>query len=209
MKIRVAFVFLMLFIAIVFFVFYLKDYFFIQSDIDHLSQRNITQQQVINLFNDNSIELFDFQGSPSNRSQLDKLTHEAQITRIFHFWASWCDPCAVELPELISFVKKENQKKQSGQEFGRDSEGFVRRAGKNTSGLQVYLISVDSEAEGLNKFAKIYPGILSSDFIQVWDKNNVLSNRLSVDKLPMSIFLFSDGKIEIRDGVVNWKNLQL
>lgn len=185
MKLRVALVFLVLFIASVFVVFYIKDYFFIQTNVDQVRKQSLTAHDVVSAINDKSIELYDYQEKTLNREMIYKLTHETEVTKVFHFWASWCDPCAQELPELIDY------------------------AAKNVSKVQIYLVSLDGDAEGVRKFSKVFPEILSQKFIQVWDKNNELARRYGVDKLPMSIFVFSDGRIEIRDGVVSWKTLSL
>lgn len=220
MKLRMALVFIVLFIASVFVVFYLKDYFFIQNNVDHTTKQSLTSQIVIETFNDKSIELFDYQTKPLNRELIFSLTHEKAVTKVFHFWASWCDPCALELPELISYAKMVNQDKSSARKTKANlgpSEAYAASsfaggdvpANDASEKVQIYLISLDSDDEGLNKFAKIFPEILSKHFIQVWDKENALTNRFGVDKLPMTIFVFPDGKLEIHEGVVNWKNLVL
>lgn len=170
--------------------------------------------------NDKSIELYDYQDKVLDRNLIYNLTNQKEVTKVFHFWASWCDPCALELPELISYAKKVN----SGVSVGTGSNVKVIPSGVNSTMsvgstvdganaaskvVQIYLVSLDSDVEGLNKFTKIFPEILSKNFIQVWDKNNALSGRYRVDKLPMTIIVFPDGKMEIHEGVVSWKNLPL
>ncbi len=216
-----AFVFLVLFVASVFVVFYLKDYFFIQSHVDLSGKQSLTSLKVIEAINDTSIELYDYHGKSLNRDVIYGLTNQKEVTKVFHFWASWCDPCAIELPELISYAKKINATQDSGailnapkgdsvtSEYVSDQSASPVNGASAKSSSQIYLISLDSEVDGLNKFAKIFPEILSKNFIQVWDKSNALSSRYSVDKLPMTIFVFPDGKLEIHEGVVNWKNLPL
>ena len=191
MKTRLAFVFLVLFIASVFAIFYFKNYFFIQTHENSFQKQNLSIQMVIDVIRDKSIDLYDYEGKLLERNRIDRLTDEKNVARVFHFWASWCDPCAIELPELISYAKK-NHSDQSR---------------KNPA--QIFLISVDSEFEGLNKFTQIFPEILSQHFIQMWDKNNAVSRRFGVGKLPMTIFLFPNGKMEVHEGVVSWKNLNL
>lgn len=220
MKLRIALVFIVLFVASVFVVFYLKDYFFIQTNVDHTKKQSLTSQVVIDAINDKSIELFDYQDKPLNRDHIFKLTNQKEVTKVFHFWASWCDPCALELPELISYAKKINQDKATPAMVGGSAGSSKANAGGLVDGssssivgsgqkVQIYLVSLDSDIEGLNKFTKIFPEILSQNFIQVWDKNNALTSRYGVDKLPMTIFVFPDGKMEIHEGVVKWKNLSL
>ncbi len=191
MKIRLAFLFLLIFIASIFAVFYFKNYFFIQTPENYTEKQKLSAQIVIDVIRDKSIQLYDYQGKLFERSRINRLTEEKNITRVFHFWASWCDPCAIELPELISYAKKIEVEKT------RDR------------GVQIYLVSVDSEIDGLNKFTQIFPEILSNHFIQIWDRNNTLSRRFGVDKLPMTIFILPNGKLEIHEGVVSWKNLNL
>jgi len=175
---------------------------------------------VLETINDKSIELFDYQDKPLNRDLIYKLTNEKEVTKVFHFWASWCDPCAIELPELISYAKKISQDKASKNTSGgvkglseansaELSKDVANASGASGGNVQIYLVSLDSDFEGLSKFTKIFPEIASKDFIQVWDKNNSLSARYGVDKLPMTVFIFPDGRIEIHEGVVSWKNLSL
>ena len=221
MKIRMALIFLVLFVASVFVVFYLKDYFFIRTHVDQSGKQNLTSLKVIEVLNDNSVELYDYQGKALDRDIMARLVNEKEVTKVFHFWASWCDPCAIELPELISYAKKINEGlslesalKASKGDSGasnrpRDQSVSIKDDASEKSRVQIYLISIDSEADGLHKFAKIFPEINSKNFIQVWDKNNLLSNRYGVDKLPMPIFVFPSGKLEIHEGVVNWKKLSL
>lgn len=191
MKTRLAFIFLLLFIASAFAVFYFKNYFFIQTSENFAQKQELSSQLVINVIRDKSIELYDYEGKLLERSRIDRLTEEKNVTRVFHFWASWCDPCAIELPELISYAKKNHSDKS------------------RENPVQIYLVSVDSEFEGLKKFTQIFPEILSNHFIQLWDKNNVVSRRFGVGKLPMTIFTLPNGKMEIHEGVVSWKNLAL
>ncbi|MBC7457867.1 MAG: hypothetical protein H7235_06285 [Bdellovibrionaceae bacterium] len=220
MKLKLALVFFLLFIASVFVVFYLKDYFFIQTNVDHTKKQSMSSQFVIDVINDQSIKLYDYQSKPLDREMIYKLTHEVEVTKVFHFWASWCDPCALELPELISYAKKLNQGKPSSSASndptghseatnGLSEKTVTTAAIVSGQKVQIYLVSLDSDVEGLNKFSKIFSEILSNHFVQVWDKENTLTHRFGVDKLPMTIFIFPDGKMELREGVVNWKNLSL
>jgi thiol-disulfide isomerase/thioredoxin len=220
MKLRIALVFLVLFVASVFVVFYLKDYFFIQTNVDHANKQSLTSHAVVEAMNDKSIELYDYQGKALDRNFIYRLTHLKEATKVFHFWASWCDPCALELPELISYAIKINR----GQSAGLNSNVTAGLSGASSLGgaiesgtelntpvksVQIFLISLDNDAEGLNKFTKVFPEILSKNFIQLWDKSNALSNRYGVSKLPMTIIVFPDGKMEIHEGVVSWKSLSL
>lgn len=204
---RMAVIFFILLAASIFLVFSLKDYFFLQQDTKIIQKKDLVGQTILDSFNDKSIQLFDFKGNSVNPEQINREIKNKDVTRVFHFWASWCDPCAVELPELIKFAKKMNAGAPLVRNFKWRGDPNNSFSEASKSELQIYLISLDNDYDGLSKFTKIFPEILSKQFVQIWDKNNSLSGRFYIDKLPKTIFVYPDEKIKIHDGIVNWKQL--
>jgi thiol-disulfide isomerase/thioredoxin len=85
---------------------------------------------------------------------------------IVDFWASWCEPCKVELPALDKLHKKYKGK------------------------LTVIGVNVDENLNEARAFLKDHP----VGFDLVYDKGMENSNKLSIQKMPTS-FILSDGKI--------------
>ncbi len=88
---------------------------------------------------------------------------------IVNFWASWCPPCAEELPSLLKLVRKFEGK------------------------ILVLAISEDESLEKMTAFLKNY-GQLPSSFVVVWDKNAEYKKKFKVDKLPES-WIFDNQRI--------------
>lgn len=108
---------------------------------------------------------------------------------IVHFWASWCSPCVNEIPELIKYAKKNQQKSEN----------------KKT----IVVVSLDEDKENLVKFLKSFPELDTELFIRVWDNKNMLAKLVNADRLPMTVIL-DNNRLEpvIIRGEADWKNLE-
>ena len=86
---------------------------------------------------------------------------------IVDFWASWCEPCKIELPALNALHKKYKKK-----------------------GLVVIGINVDDDINEAKSFLKEH-GV---SFPLVYDKDKKMVNTLEISTMPTS-YILSDGKI--------------
>lgn len=97
-----------------------------------------------------------------------------------NFWASWCDPCHMEMPDVVRFAE-ENQ------------DDFI-----------VVSINVAETLKEVEPFVKQY-GI---DFPVLLDTTGELSEQYQVLGLPTTFFLHSDGTIASKHvGVLTWAQL--
>lgn len=85
---------------------------------------------------------------------------------IVDFWASWCEPCKVELPALNKLFKKYKGK------------------------VVVIGVNVDDNLNDAKTFLKDHP----VDFELVHDKGQKNATELGIEKMPTS-FILANGKI--------------
>lgn len=104
---------------------------------------------------------------------------------IVHLWASWCEPCVNEIPELMEFAHKNPDVK------------FVT-------------VSLDETPEEITKFLKSFPKFDSPSYIRIWDDGGAMSKFINADRLPMSVIVRRDQELpQIVRSVVDWKNFEL
>jgi thiol-disulfide isomerase/thioredoxin len=84
------------------------------------------------------------------------------------FWATWCEPCRDELPELARLQKKYSREK------------FV-----------VIAINVDNEAETARAFLQKY----NIELFAVWDRNKSVVSRYDVQRMPSCYLIDANGKV--------------
>lgn len=85
---------------------------------------------------------------------------------IVDFWASWCEPCKIELPALNKLHKKYKGK------------------------LTVIGVNVDDDVSAAKSFLKDHP----VGFDLVYDKGQKNAGSLGIEKMPTS-FILQNGKI--------------
>lgn len=99
---------------------------------------------------------------------------------VVNFWASWCPPCAEELPSLLKLVRK--------------FEGKVL----------ILAISEDEDLEKMNSFLLQY-GKLPPSFAVVWDKDAQYKKLFKADKLPESWIFDKDRRLNKKvNGYEDW-----
>ncbi len=155
-----------------------------------------TAEVALERFQNSLPELSNYDGGAINVDKAEALLKDKNVIRVFHFWASWCDPCLNELPDFFKFVERSKTSLKSVIRPSHDGEA---------QSAQFILVSLDFDQEGIDKFSQIFPKLKSTDFFQVWDKNNFLSKALGVNKLPMTLVVYPDGRAVSYEGVLDWK----
>jgi len=97
------------------------------------------------------------------------------------FWATWCGPCRVELPNVIDTYKKHH------------SEGF-----------EIIGVSLDSKRDALESFLKDHADMVWSQFFDGdgsdepnWKSK--LAVKYGVESIPFAVLIGADGKIIGKD----------
>ena len=91
---------------------------------------------------------------------------------IYDFWASWCEPCKIELPALNKMYKK-----------------------YKAQGLVVIGINMDEKPDDARAFLKEHPITVP---LLADGKAQVLAKQLEIDKMPTSFIVGKDGKVAER-----------
>jgi thiol-disulfide isomerase/thioredoxin len=165
--------------------FYLKNYMMLSEGqkkdktVENYSFESVFQSsEIFYDYNNNQIEKSAFINS-------DKVS-----VTIIHFWASWCEPCITEIPELLSFVSQSSNNEENNY-------------------LKFIIVSLDENQDDLVRFLKNFPQLNQDPIIRIWDNSNVLSKKFSIDKLPGTIFWYKNGEVKKVHGIVDWKSTQL
>lgn len=176
-------------------VFYLKNYYFYTTTAEKIEDTQVTIDQTIGLISEEREKFQTYEGKVISAERLPLMPDTTKTDKlILHFWASWCDPCINEIPELIAYLKR---------------HGDAIRAGS----IKVVLVSVDYEVEAIEKFLKSFPDLNAPVYLQLWDPEGYLQKSFNIDRLPATIIVHKnpiDGKqklVERYMAVVNWKQM--
>ncbi len=90
---------------------------------------------------------------------------------LINFWATWCAPCRVEMPELVKAYEAHRQ-----------------------HGLVILAVNVRESAQQVQPFVDEF----GMDFPVVLDLDGEISRQYQVRNLPSSIFVGRDGLISVR-----------
>lgn len=91
---------------------------------------------------------------------------------LVHFWASWCPPCVVEFPDLVTLAKTHPD-------------------------ITVLAFSSDKSVESMNRFLTKYAADLPDNFIVIDDSDNrVTQGKFSVFALPETYVFTKDGVLQ-------------
>lgn len=125
------------------------------------------------------ISLAGFSAPKLDGSKLD-INAATEPVLIVNFWASWCPPCADELPSLLKLT--------------RTLGGQVR----------VIALSQDEDEKKMRDFLSKF-GELPKGFEVAWDRDGSLAKKLGVAKLPESFILDRDRKLVKKiEGYDDW-----
>jgi len=122
-----------------------------------------TQTKRFSSIEPQKIENFTYTDINGNTGHL--YDHEGVMIFI-HFWATWCAPCIVELPDL------------------------VKLAARNKEGLIVLAISKDKSSLEMKKFINTLDKPLPNNIKFIWDQESEISESLfNIYKLPETIIV--------------------
>jgi cytochrome c biogenesis protein CcmG/thiol:disulfide interchange protein DsbE len=103
---------------------------------------------------------------------------------IVHFWATWCGPCEVELPELLKFYENSNLKNE----------------------LELIIVAVNDDKNKVKKFLKTIP-IINSKISIVFDSANIHQDHFGTFKLPETFLFDQNGQfLQKFQGPQNWQD---
>lgn len=196
MKAKLLILFFIMAIAGVGGVFYLKNYYFYTTTAEKIEDTQVTIDQTISLISENREKFQSYEGKVISDQRLPLLLDTSKTDKlILHFWASWCDPCINEIPELLDYLKRHDEEIKSG-------------------ALRIVLISVDYEVGAIEKFLKSFPDLNAPSYLQIWDPEGFLQKSFNIDRLPSTIIVHKNpidtkGKlIERYMAVVDWKRMR-
>ena len=112
---------------------------------------------------------------PSGRLSLSQF--KGQVV-VLNFWATWCPPCVMEAPSLEQFATE-----------------------MKSQGVTVIGVSVDEDAQALNKFIQYY----HVSYPVARDPDYRLTHRYGTYKLPETYIIDREGRVaEKIIGETNW-----
>ena len=191
-KIKLLVVFAVIMLVSVIGIFYVKNYMsystFKKSDV--YTEAPTTQKMFLDYTS--QLSLYSYQGEAIPKAaSLERISKINQAKAVIvHMWASWCDPCINELPELIDYLKAHEKQIKSGE-------------------LAIVLVSLDYESPDITKFLKSFNELNNPDYFQVWDKNTELQKYLRIDRLPSTVVFYNNDQTERFLTVVDWKKFKL
>lgn len=191
-KIKLLVVFAVIMLVSVVGIFYVKNYMSYSTfkKSDAYAETVVTQKMFSGYTG--QLKLYNYQGEeiPKNwlTERISKINQAEAV--IVHLWASWCDPCINELPELIDYLKTNEKQIKSGE-------------------LVIVLISLDYESPDITKFLKSFNELNNPDYFQIWDKNTELQKYLKIDRLPSTVIFYNNDQTERFLTVVDWKKFKL
>lgn len=195
MKIKLLVLFFVIAIVGIGGVFYLKNYYFYTTTAEKIEDAQVTIDQTMGLISEEREKFQTYEGKVISAARLPLMPDTTKTEKlILHFWASWCDPCINEIPELISYLKRHSKEIKAGT-------------------LQIVLVSVDYELGAIEKFLKSFPDLNAPAYLQLWDPEGYLQKSFNIDRLPATIIVHKnpiDGKSKLVErymAVVDWKRM--
>lgn len=196
MKAKLLILFLVIGVLVTGGVFYLKNYYFYSTNkAEKIEDAQMSIEQTMGLISENRENFQTYEGKVISSDRLPLMPDTTKTEKlIIHFWASWCDPCINEIPELLAYLKL---------------HGDAIKAGT----LRIVLVSVDYELVAIEKFLKSFPELNAAAYLQLWDPEGYLQKSFNIDRLPATIIIHqkpidASGRIVERYmAVVDWKRM--
>lgn len=89
---------------------------------------------------------------------------------ILNFWASWCAPCVIEFPKLVSLSKQNPD-------------------------MVIIALSGDTNMENIEKFLKKHPVDTNNFYVALDKRREIATNIFQTFKLPESIIISPEGRM--------------
>ncbi len=107
---------------------------------------------------------------PDRTGQTVELAEVCKKNRLVmvNFWASWCGPCRMEMPQFEKLYKA-----------------------KKSEGLEILAVSVDEDPQKLSDYLARH----SFSFPILHDSKNTTAAAYGIEGLPTTVLLNSDGKV--------------
>ena len=116
----------------------------------------------------------------ANGNATSLLRHKGEVI-LLNFWATWCGPCVIEMPDLDAIQAKYEQ-----------------------AGLKVIAVSLDEE--GIDKVRKFYAENNLSHLEAFNDNDGSSAASFNARKLPMSFLINHEGKVlGLVNGFARWE----
>lgn len=120
-------------------------------------------------------------GGASSGLSLESTSNTSKKLVLINFWASWCEPCAKEIPDLVKLV-----------------EHFEGR-------LVLIAVSEDENRTEMMSFLGAFPGLKNKNVHVVRDKDQSTKAEYGVQRLPESFLVEQDGKLVKKIvGLIDW-----
>lgn len=195
MKTKLLILFFVIGIVVTGGVFYLKNYYFYTTTAEKIEDAQVTIEQTVGLISEERSKFQTYEGKVISSDRLPLMPDTTKTDKlILHFWASWCDPCINEIPDLLSYLKRHSEAIKAGS-------------------IKIVLVSVDYDLGAIDKFLKSFPDLNLPVYLQLWDPEGYLQKSFNIDRLPATIIVHRkpiDGKAKLVErymAVVDWKRM--
>ena len=91
---------------------------------------------------------------------------------LLDFWATWCEPCMVEMPNVIATYQKHHGE-----------------------GLEIIGVTSDDDRHELNAFLQKQKGVAWPQYFDGKGSDNEIAAKYGVNLIPFAVLLDRDGKV--------------
>ncbi len=116
-------------------------------------------------------QLADFDEKSLDGKPLSLAAHKGKVV-LLDFWATWCTPCMIELPNVITTYKKFHEQ-----------------------GFDIIGVSMDDDHDRLTAFLKQHSDLAWPQYFDNKGQDNKLAVKYGIELIPFTVLLDRDGKI--------------